>query len=1083
MERPRLIRGLPRRTTAGVAALVAAALGVTLLMPDGGDGPEPSAAKPPAQADRARTGGEPLTEEAAREKALRTGKPVEVLALRDETSTTVALPDGKFRLSAHSAPIRARVDGEWKSIDTDLERTEGGWRPKATVNPVVFHSGKGKGKAVSGAAAGEERGSRGYVRPPLTSPARPADRVEYTDLATFTAEGKELTVGWPGPLPEPEIDGAAALYRNVLKDVDLLLTARDTGFTHVLIVHTAEAAADPALAKISYGLGSPGLTFSLDETNDVLTVRDGAGAEVGGSPSPFMWDSSGKPAVTQGEPPLDKSAKTEGTFGLTGLLGPQIGTRRAPADATLTGGGTGSAVLSITPDKELLTGKDTVYPVFIDPPLYGKTAAWTTAYERYRDTSFWDGANFNSGTTEGRVGFESTTGGLSRSYYRLTWKSSIKGATISKANFTFRETYSWSCSPSAMAVYQTEDISSATTWAKQPPSKGHIGTKSFAHGWNSSCPDANVTFDAKSVANNVLAKAGETKITIRMNAVDESKSSASANSWKKFAAEGQSAPRLDVTYTRPPKEPTGLTVNTKACDTVSPYTQYGLGNLVFAAGSSDPDGDLASLTFQVWYLNGSTKVYVETSVRPTSGKASFTLDKSKLVNGRTYYWHVKATDREDVSSTYAPPGTVSCGFVYDSTAPSSPDVVSADFPEDDGNGTKWSEKPFGTKGKFTIKPAAANDGTTKFYWSFNRESYVEERTATVAQGAAGIDLNPPNAGPNILYVKSADSAGNRSVTPTKYLHYVTPSQKDDTPGDVTGDGVADLYVIDATGDLRLYPAEKTGDLHTSLKAAHDDGRLIELDEDEDGKPDYGYHWVDDTGNNPALITHNGDFVGGDGIQDLVARMPDGKLYVYRGDGYGSVDISERVEVQMPAGAPATSAITQILAVGDITNDKHPEVFATVGDALWVFTGYTGVAFDSAVRLSSTAWTNRDLVSVGDHDKNGAVDLVYRSFDSNRLLLRYGKADPATGGTLLTSLASAANSATGIDAEYGTGWSPASIPLMTSTPDVNGDGIPDIWAVTGTTNGGKVLFYPNKPAFGGTPITVITTDWGAKKALG
>ncbi|MFE0422255.1 DNRLRE domain-containing protein [Streptomyces sp. NPDC058953] len=1075
MERPRLIRGLPRRTTAGVAALLAAALGVTLLMPDG-PAPEPSAAKPPARADRAGAGGEPLDEEAAREKAIRTGKPVEVLDLRDETSTTYALPDGKFRLSAHSAPVRARVDGKWKPIDTTLERTEGGWRPKATSNRVVFHSG--------GKKSAEERGSRGYVRLPLASAARQTTEADYTDLATFTADGRELTVGWPGPLPEPEIDGAAALYRNVLKDVDLLLTARDTGFTHVLVVHNAEAAADPALARISYRLTSPELTFSLDDTNDVLTVRDGKGNEVGGSPSPFMWDSSGKPAVTQGEPPLDKSAKAEGTFGLSGLLGPQIGTRRAPADAELTGGGSTSAVLSVTPDKGLLTGKDTVYPVFIDPPLYGKTAAWTTAYERYRDTSFWDGANFNSGTTEGRVGFESTTGGLSRSYYRITWKSSIKGANISKAEFVFRETYSWSCTPSAMDVHQTEDISSATTWDNQPPTKAHIGTKSFAHGWNSSCPDANVTFDARTIARDVLAGDGEKKIVIRMKAQNESKTSGAANSWKKFAAEGQPAPRLDVTYTRPPKEPTGLTVNTKACDTSSPYTQYGLGNLNFAAGSSDPDGDLASLYFQVWYLNGSTKVTVENSTRPTSGKADFTIDKSKFVNGRTYYWHVKAVDHEDVSSTYAPPGTVSCGFVYDSSAPASPDVSSADFPEDDGNGGKWSEKPFGTAGKYIIKPAATGGtGTTKFYWSFNRESYVEERSATVAQGAAGITLNPPNAGPNILYVKATDAAGNRSVTATKYLHYVTPRDKNDSPGDVTGDGIPDLYVIDATGDLRLYPAEKTGDLHTSLLAAHDDGKAIELDENEDGKPDYGYHWVDANGNNPALITHNGDFVGGDGVQDLVARMPDGKLYVYRGDGYGSVDVTKRVEVQMPAGAPATSAITQILAVGDITDDKHPEVFATVGDALWVFTGYTGVAFDSAIRLSSTAWTNRDLVSVGDHDKNGAVDLVYRSFDSNRLLLRHGKPDPATGGTLLTSLASAANSLTGLDAEYGTGWTPTGIPLMTGTPDVNGDGIPDIWAITGTTNGGKVLFYPNKPAFGGTPITVITTDWGSKKALG
>ncbi|MGV9317283.1 VCBS repeat-containing protein, partial [Streptomyces sp. NPDC003691] len=866
MERPRLIRGLPRRTAAGVAAVLAAALGATLLIPDGGDGAGSPPERAPVKADAARSGGEPLDEKAAREKAMKTGKPVEVLSERDATSTVHALPNGKFRLSTQAAPVRAQVDGEWLPIDTTLKKTGDGWRPKATVNPVTFHSGKARKKNSKG-----ERSSRNYARLPL---AKSADG-QYTDLATFTAEGRELTVGWPGELPEPEVSGASALYKDVLDGVDLLLTARDTGFTHVLVVHSAEAAANPALKKISYKLSSADLSFSLNEKNDVLTVKDPQGVEVGGSPSPFMWDSSGKPAVTQGESARDTEAAAGGTFALTGLLGPQIGTKRAPAAASLTGGGTGDAVLSVAPDEKLLTGKDTVFPVFIDPPLYGKTAAWTTAYERYPTTSFWDGANFNSGTTEGRVGYESTTGGLSRSFYRLTWKSSIKGATISDALFTFRQTYSWSCTASEMEVHQTDDISSATTWKEQPTTRTHIGTKSFAHGWNSSCPDAYVTYSGKSIAQSVAAGAGDTKLTIRMKA----KSETSANSWKKFVAEGASAPKLDIDYTRPPKEPTGLTVNGRACDTTTPYTTYGKGNLTFAAGSSDPDGDLKSLYFQIWQAGATTKIY--DGARPastTTGKGDVPIDKSKFLNGKTYHWWVKAVDGAGTSSTYAPPGTGSCGFVYDDTAPASPDISSADFPEDDGNGGKWSVKPFGTAGKFIMKPAVTGGtGTDKFYWSFNREAYVPERSATVAEGAAGIPLNPPNAGPNILYVKAADAAGNMSVSATRYVHYVTPRDKADAPGDVTGDGFADLYVIDATGDLRLYPSEANGDLHSSLMAAHHDGKPIELDADDDGKPDYGYHWVDANGNNPALITHNGDFTGGDGVQDLVARMPDGKL--------------------------------------------------------------------------------------------------------------------------------------------------------------------------------------------------------------
>ncbi|MGV9317288.1 VCBS repeat-containing protein, partial [Streptomyces sp. NPDC003691] len=134
------------------------------------------------------------------------------------------------------------------------------------------------------------------------------------------------------------------------------------------------------------------------------------------------------------------------------------------------------------------------------------------------------------------------------------------------------------------------------------------------------------------------------------------------------------------------------------------------------------------------------------------------------------------------------------------------------------------------------------------------------------------------------------------------------------------------------------------------------------------------------------------------------------------------------------------------------------------------------------QLSATAWTNRDLVSLGDHDKDGAVDMVWRDFNTSRLLLRHGK--PATGGgTELTSLASAVNSKNGVDAQYGTSWNTTNIPLLTGTPDITKDGIPEMWAVTGAADNGIVRFYPGGATHHGTPVGVISTDWRTKKALG
>ncbi|MET9482678.1 FG-GAP-like repeat-containing protein [Streptomyces sp. NPDC006638] len=1184
MERRRPSRATVRRTAAGVAAVVAAGLGFALLGPAPAEPVTPSAT-PVAPATA------PLDESGARKQAVRTGKRVEVAALRDATSTTFALPDGTFELTAYAAPVRAKVDGVWKPLDTDLARTERGWEPKAAADPVVFSAGNGARttKERKGRAAAEHAsftaGTRTAVPAPFTVSRASAPRTvtaaedssAYQDLVTLSTGGHEITMSWPGTLPEPRIEGGTALYPDVLDGVDLLLTARDSGFTHVLIVHDARAAAALEAASLSYGLRSPDLTFHLDPVTHAITARNHEGEEIAVSPTPFLWDSAGRPAVTEGadpeavepapdpspsyseepgtaptEAPVDPDAPesddsaapenestpapapstpagprddpSEGVvrsayrtgvssadapaaaatpatavtsatdvtvspaafrsagddvLDLPGLASPQIGAHTAVGTATLTGEGSTGATLAITPDKELLTSPKTQWPVFIDPSLTGKTKNWTTTYKKYPTSSFYDGANYNSGTTEARVGYESTTGGLSRSFFRLAWKSSIKGATVTKADIRLYETYAWSCSSREMQVWRTDGISSSTTWNKQPSWKEEIGRKSFANGWSSACPDAYVVYDGKSVAQDA-ANGGWTDFTIGLQASTED----SSYSWKKFKSEGESAPKIVITYNRKPAEPTSLDISPgTGCDTTKPYASVGLSDLTFSAKSSDPDGDLKYLDFEVWQEGSSTRLYDGNRTVDSSGAASVTLDgadgtASQFVNGKTYLWAVRALDSSGAASTYAPPSTANCGFVYDSSAPNSPKITSTDYPEDDGNGTNWSTVKFGaTAGKFTFSPAGSTD-TVKYLYAVNSTNLSKTTPTVSAGGSVTVTIPPLAAGPNVLYAKGADASGNTSASATKYLFYVTPNDTSDAAGDVTGDGIPDLYVLDATGDLRLYPATASGDIHVSLQGAHRDGVSLEADLDEDGVADGGDYWLDSAGK-PSLITHNGDFLPGDGIQDIVARMSDGKLYIYRGDGYGSVDVEQRTEVWLPAGAPDPSTFTQILATGDLTADRRPELFVTSGDALWVFSGYSGGTFRTATQLSATAWADRDLVNVGDYNADGSADLVYRTFVSDRLLLRHGKPDPA-GGTSLTSLASAANSATGVDAEFGTGWSKASIPLMIGTPDVTKDGIPDIWALV---SDGTLRLYKATATWGGTPVTVISGGWENKKALG
>ncbi|RPE39983.1 hypothetical protein EDD90_3011 [Streptomyces sp. Ag109_O5-1] len=103
-------------------------------------------------------------------------------------------------------------------------------------------------------------------------------------------------------------------------------------------------------------------------------------------------------------------------------------------------------------------------------------------------------------------------------------------------------------------------------------------------------------------------------------------------------------------------------------------------------------------------------------------------------------------------------------------------------------------------------------------------------------------------------------------------------------------------------------------------------------------------------------------------------------------------------------------------------------------------------------------------------------LVYRTFVSNRLLVRYGIKD-GNNGTSLASLSSAAGSSTGTDTQYATGWDTTTYTLITGTPDVNGDKIPDIWARKAD---GSVVFFPCTKTGVGTPVTVISSGWEAKK---
>ncbi|WP_159041862.1 DNRLRE domain-containing protein, partial [Streptomyces aureus] len=605
-------RRLPGRRVSAVALATALAAGAITYAgfetAPHDDASQPSTA---GQGDAARNQ-QPnsATQTSASALARKTGKQVEVTAERTARSTTWARPDGLMTKKLYASPMWAKVGQGWKPIDTTLRRTDAGWEPTATNTHIVFSAGS--------MAAASERASRQKARRASLLPAAATEEGTASPLVTLTVgepESHQIQLTWPGPVPTPIIDGSRALYPEILPGADLVLTADDDGFAQLIVVKNRQAAADPRVTQLSYGLSSPTLTFRLDAASGIVGAENPDGDEVALSPTPLMWDNSGAPAVTDGEmgassqptasesPEPSRSTETSATPSpsastedlandlvdpegevlptATDEPGPTLTEGplpTAPAEPTPEPSQTGSAAtLSLpllngpspesrgdlveadlsdgnwllTPSQDFLNDPATVYPVFIDPTVKKRTQDWTTAYSRHPNATFFNGKDFNKGGThEARVGYESDTWGTSRSYFNISYDKNLKGAKIQKATLRMLETYSWSCSARAMSVHVTSPINGRTNWKNAPPltdSNLAAPARSFAHGYKSHCRDEYETFNVLGAAQKA-ADQGKSMITFGMRARDEK----SQYAWKKFQADGDNAPYLELTYNRPP---------------------------------------------------------------------------------------------------------------------------------------------------------------------------------------------------------------------------------------------------------------------------------------------------------------------------------------------------------------------------------------------------------------------------------------------------------------------------------------------------------------------------------------------------
>ncbi|MET9324482.1 DNRLRE domain-containing protein [Streptomyces sp. NPDC003038] len=990
----------------------------------------------------------PVAEPQARRLAEESGKEVEVTAARGANTTTWALPDGTFRKQVFSSAVRAQVDGRWKAIDTSLERVEGGFAAKAVNGRVLFSAGS---KQQTAAGAGE-RSSRSVTRVALRQDT-PGE--VWTELVRLNTDGHDIVVSWPGALPEPVIDGPRALYENVRPGIDLVLTAQDGGYSHLLVVKDRPAAADPLLGQLKYRLASPDLAFRLDAESGAVSARNAADEEVAGSPTPMMWDSSGKVATTDNEPAWKPTevAQQHSTLALSGLAGAE-GARLKPAKAALA-----ENTLSITPDSSLLNAPETAYPVFIDPSFKGHKHSWSLLYKTEGNSSFYNGQNYNaSGTNEARVGYESTTGGTSRSIFNFYFGSELHGAGILSASVRALQTYSWSCSQKAMDIYSTPFVTSSSTWNNTNNAtywNRKVATEYAGYGYNSTCPDNWIAPDIKGLVTDA-ANSGWGALSLGFAAPNESDS----YYWKKFIANGETAPYIEIVYNNPPDTPVAANMQTfpgGPCLTTSPGTGIGKTNITFQVKGTDRDGNLKQVQIEVWDAVSGAQIHNEWLWPNSDGFVTKELAWDAFTSGKKYYWLSRTSDWDGWGSGSGPAdsgGGGWCTFTVNHTVPNTPAVSSYYFPAPGDNYSEWSINPAGTPDQWIEVRGNGTPATDirEYQWSLNRPLF-DKKVVPWEKDLASIKLQVDTTGPNVLYVRTVNQYGNISDQ-TTYHFLVKPRPGQDKPGDTTGDGHPDLFAIDKDGNLRSYAGDAVGDTDAFIPGAVQDGIPVPA----------GY-WKTTDGK-PALIGHSTDWFPGDGLTDLIARMPDGKLYVYPGIGTGQFDVGRRMEILLPAGAPDPATLRQIVVTEDIDGDGFADMFAIADDVLWAFSGYTGSSFTTFKKVATAVWADRDIVGVRDVSGDKVPDLLFRdNANANRgLALRKGKAG-VNGGVDLVSLKDAASSAGGQDYTYATtGWGRATIPKILGTPDATGDGIPDIWAVD--TLGNQWLYQGGTATLGG-----------------
>ncbi|MEU8975945.1 FG-GAP-like repeat-containing protein [Streptomyces monashensis] len=962
--------------------------------------PASAAAHPAAStAARKRASTLGLTAEEASARARKTHKDTAATAATTDTSTLTAHPDGTFTLTQSLAPVRKRSGHTWKTLDATLHKNADDSIATGVTSSDLSLSGGGTGP-----------------------------------LAVMNSRGRSLAVTLPMRLPAPSLSGATATYRNVLSGVDLMVTADvQGGFSEVLVVKNAKAAADPALEQLTLATRAYGVTVSSDHAGNI-TAADRGGHPVFTASAPQMWDSASAhiaAASVVHDPLTDRDVdRASGQPVASSAQGPGKGAHHARIAAKVTGKG-----IALTPSGSLLKGHGTVYPVYIDPDFNSPSAssprqAWTQTNSYYHDSSYWKSSDL---LRVGDQDWESPTF-TARSFVQIGVPSQIYGSTVDSSEIDFTEEWSPSCTATPVQMWKTSPISSATTWDNPPSMISEVDQpQTVAHGWNSSCPAANVGFDLGQVMQDA-ANARTTNLTFGLRAGDES----DPYGWKEFA----NTITVSTKYDHKPNTPTHLT--TSPSTSCQDDTILGDGSVTLYAGMSDPDGGTLGAHFQL-FPHGSSNVIAQSDSNSLTGQsgstAVYVIPKATLeqaAGGKVteFDWNVAVSDFKYWGGTSA-----TCHFSFDPTRPGAP-IISQP-------GSTTIGQPF----TVAITPPAT--GTTPSSYEYQVNGGDPANVTADSSGNATISVTPTRH-TNVLSVSSLSAGSNYGDSDAVTFNTANPASPQ-VDSDLTGDGVPDLLTVGSSqnnlrsglwlADGKTDPGKTTGNGHVVTTASN-------IGINGDGL---------NTAESPTDFDHGIAFTGqftDSGFQDVLVYYPPGpnvtdagggRVIESNGDGSALDPTTENLQNIQPESLldwydnPPTSPI-QLANAGmtSNSNEPYPDLIGISGDT----TGYTLNIYQAQGLLGSWAMSPLTAKSPdGTMDWNNwtlaTMQLPTSGGGSSTAMFLWNK---STGQlNLWENLAADINSGTltYTDHPVATGFHTGQ-DLTLQAADINGDGTPDLW---------------------------------------